>query len=261
MNKRFISVLLVFVLVLALVPGVYAEGEEEAAPKEYKYPVPEGLPDVDVASWEFRLANSYNSVSRYMAPRVAAAYGVGIDARVYEPMISFVSAAQSAGYPVYVSCGYLSAESTYIVGHYQEKIKLEYGDAYHACLNMLPPGCNEHQTGLGFDVITVPSGDFDDAKTVDYSDTETFAWMKEHCAEYGFIVRYPAGKEDYYGVACCPTHFRYVGIDAATYIMDNDLCLEEFLLLYGVPVTLGTAVRDAGDEKYNLHPENFSGAF
>ena len=63
-------------------------------------------------------------------------------------------------------------------------------------------------------------------------DTEVYKWMAEHCAEYGFIVRYPEGKEDYYVKACYPGHFRYVGVEAAEYIMENDLCFEEFLNLY-----------------------------
>ena len=64
------------------------------------------------------------------------------------------------------------------------------------------------------------------------ANTDVYKWMAEHCQEYGFIVRYPLGKSDYYVRACYPGHFRYVGVEAATYIMENDLCLEEFLALY-----------------------------
>jgi D-alanyl-D-alanine carboxypeptidase len=56
--------------------------------------------------------------------------------------------------------------------------------------------------------------------------------MAAHCAEYGFILRYPADKTEITGVMYEPWHFRYVGVDAATYIMENDLCFEEFLELY-----------------------------
>ena len=55
-----------------------------------------------------------------------------------------------------------------------------------------------------------------------------------HCAEYGFIHRFPSGKEDVTGVMYEPWHFRYVGPEAAAYMMENSLCLEEFLALYGV---------------------------
>ena len=56
--------------------------------------------------------------------------------------------------------------------------------------------------------------------------------MAEHCQEYGFILRFPEGKEDITGVMYEPWHFRYVGVDAATYIMENGLTLEEFVELY-----------------------------
>ena len=52
--------------------------------------------------------------------------------------------------------------------------------------------------------------------------------MAEHCQEYGFIIRYPADKKEITEINTEPWHLRYVGIPAATYIMENGLCLEEF---------------------------------
>ena len=68
--------------------------------------------------------------------------------------------------------------------------------------------------------------------TSELENTGLYKWMVEHCAEYGFIVRYPNGKSDVTGIIYEPWHFRYVGVEAATYIMENDLTLEEFLALY-----------------------------
>ena len=62
--------------------------------------------------------------------------------------------------------------------------------------------------------------------------TATQQWLMAHCTEYGFILRYPADKQDITGVMYEPWHFRYVGKEAAAYIMENGLCLEEFLDLY-----------------------------
>ena len=53
--------------------------------------------------------------------------------------------------------------------------------------------------------------------------------MKAHCAEYGFILRYPKDKQDVTGIIFEPWHFRYVGVEIATYIMQNGLTLEEYL--------------------------------
>ena len=73
---------------------------------------------------------------------------------------------------------------------------------------------------------------FYEGKTRDLEKTALFQWMYAHCQEYGFILRYPADKESVTGVMYEPWHFRYVGKEAAAYIMENNLCLEEFLDLY-----------------------------
>ncbi len=65
-----------------------------------------------------------------------------------------------------------------------------------------------------------------------YSPEGDYAWLDEHAAEYGFILRYPEGKEKYFDddiTSRRSSTYRYVGIAAATYIRENDLCLEEFL--------------------------------
>ena len=55
---------------------------------------------------------------------------------------------------------------------------------------------------------------------------------KEHCAEYGFILRFPVDKADITGVMYEPFHFRYVGVEAAQYMTENNLCLEEFVEMF-----------------------------
>jgi len=61
------------------------------------------------------------------------------------------------------------------------------------------------------------------------SETLEAVWLKENCAKYGFILRYPTGKSEITGVIFEPWHFRYVGVEAATEIMNNGSCLEEYL--------------------------------
>ena len=82
-------------------------------------------------------------------------------------------------------------------------------------------GCSEHHLGLAFDV-NVPG-----AKT--FSSTKQSAWLKEHCWEYGFIIRYTKEKEKITGFEAEPWHIRYVGVNHAMYMKENDLCLEEYL--------------------------------
>ena len=87
------------------------------------------------------------------------------------------------------------------------------------------PGFSEHNCGLAMDVGG--SGDYTLEQT--FANTAAYTWLMDHCADYGFILRFPEGKEDITGVIYEPWHYRYVGVEAARYIMDNDLCLEEYL--------------------------------
>ena len=64
------------------------------------------------------------------------------------------------------------------------------------------------------------------------ANTPIAGWLERHAADYGFILRYPEGKEDITGVPYAPYHYRYVGVEAAKYIMEKEICLEEFLALY-----------------------------
>ena len=94
----------------------------------------------------------------------------------------------------------------------------------------MPAGCSEHQLALCCDI----TDKYYATKRDDKVASPTIAWLQEHCAEYGFIHRFPDGKQEITGVMNESWHFRYVGVEAATYIMENHLVLEEFLALYGV---------------------------
>ena len=89
------------------------------------------------------------------------------------------------------------------------------------------PGSSDHQTGLGADILnlewTKKSG-----MTPAFANTAEAQWMDAHCAEYGFIIRYMEDKEEITGIIYEPWHLRYVGEEAAQYIMEQHLSLEEF---------------------------------
>ena len=89
------------------------------------------------------------------------------------------------------------------------------------------PGASDHQTGLGCDVV--PKSWRDKAMNDKMMKEPECQWMAEHCQEFGFIIRYPQDKQEITEINTEPWHLRYVGIPAATYIMDNGLCLEEFV--------------------------------
>jgi D-alanyl-D-alanine carboxypeptidase len=88
------------------------------------------------------------------------------------------------------------------------------------------PGSSDHQTGLGIDIIS--KAWIGKRFNSEFAKTEEAQWMAAHCAEYGFIIRYPEGKEDITKIIYEPWHLRYVGVEAAQYMMSNGLTLEEF---------------------------------
>lgn len=87
------------------------------------------------------------------------------------------------------------------------------------------PGTSEHHVGLAADVLGSGYASLEES----FENTPAFAWLKAHCAEYGFILRYPKEKEDITGVIYEPWHYRYVGVEAATEIMRRGITLEEYL--------------------------------
>lgn len=205
--------------------------EPEATPE----PTPEateepdnGLPDVDLASWELMLVNSENTLdASYEPPELAYldANNCPVDSRIAEALTAFAEAARAEGLPVYLSSGYRPYSEQQ--GLYQRKIGQGYS-AEEAAKIVAIPGTSEHQTGLCCDITDY----YREFKDSSLEDTETYKWMVQHCQEYGFIVRFPNDKTDITKIIYEPWHFRYVGVEAATYIMENDLCLEEFLALY-----------------------------
>lgn len=86
------------------------------------------------------------------------------------------------------------------------------------------PGESEHEYGLTFDVTTRTDRS-------DFSQTPQFEWLSAHCWEYGYILRYPEGKESLTGVPYESWHYRYVGKEAAKTIHEKGWCLEEYVAL------------------------------
>ena len=117
------------------------------------------------------------------------------------------------------------AVSTYRSYEYQEKLYNNYvkdKGKYYADLASARAGHSEHQTGLAVDVANT-SLDYDN-----FEQTKEFNWMINNSYKYGFILRYPKAKFHITGFKYEPWHYRYVGIDIATYIYKNNITLEEY---------------------------------
>ena len=212
-------------IVLMVRAGVFAEevkkiAESVAAAAAEPY---RDKPDIDTDEWMYILANPWNEIGDY-TPELASLEGQQFDERIVDDMEAFAEAARAEGLSVFLSSGYRGYDmQSYL---YRRKVD-EYGEAVAQTI-VARPGTSEHQTGLCCDI----TDRYYEEKGWDLENTALYQWMSRHCQEYGFIVRFPKGKEDVTGIIYEPWHFRYVGVEAATYIMEHDLTLEEFLELY-----------------------------
>ena len=136
-------------------------------------------------------------------------------------LVEMSEAARDDGYKLYLKSAYRSWQTQNTM--YYNRLKQNKGtdDGW-----VSQPGASDHQTGLGCDVV--PGSWREKSMNEKMAKEPECQWMAEHCHEFGFILRYPEDKQDITEINYEPWHMRYVGIPAATYIMENNLCLEEF---------------------------------
>ncbi len=137
---------------------------------------------------------------------------------------------KNPGFSYQVCSAYRSAEKQQRLVEEEKEGYLNKGmseteAAEAALLLVAPSGYSEHETGLAVDIVSDSNWVLDDEQ----EKTPENQWLQEHCYEYGFILRYPRGKEDITGYSYEPWHFRYVGRAAAKEIHDSGICLEEYL--------------------------------
>ncbi|HSK69659.1 MAG TPA: M15 family metallopeptidase [Candidatus Limnocylindria bacterium] len=130
-------------------------------------------------------------------------------------------AAEGDGHTLYVKSSYRSY-GTQATMYENRKAREGKDDGVVAA-----PGTSDHQTGLGVDVLNRYWAERD-GMTPKFGETPEARWLEANCARFGFIIRYLPEKKDITGIIYEPWHLRYVGREAAAYIMENRLSLEEF---------------------------------
>lgn len=202
--------------------------------KTNKKTIPENLP------WNLTLVNFEHALDETFEPEelVEVDNGYVADARIAEATKKMISDARANDNVRIIA---LSAYRDYEYQKelYENKVqRLQQEKGYsvtkareEAATVVAYPGTSEHQLGLALDLVDARHVKLDESQ----ENTDAYKWLYEHCAEYGFIVRYPNGKTDITGIIYEPWHFRYVGVEAATFIMENEITLEEYLLEYYKP--------------------------
>lgn len=152
---------------------------------------------------------------------------------VYDALVAMLKAGRKEGLNFEICSSYRSVERQEEL--FEEDIDAlrrqgySYLEAYEeVAKETMPPGYSEHATGLAFDIVALDYQMLDDKQ----KNTDESKWLREHCAEYGFILRYPEDKVEITGISFESWHYRYVGVEAAEYIMEKGITLEEYLEEY-----------------------------
>ena len=157
------------------------------------------------------------------------------DVRCAGALADMIKGAKSEGVYIYVLSPYRDLKrQTYVFERKVESLMeegYEYDDAYKKAAEVVAiPGASEHQIGLAFDFVTDHYWKLDEG----FANTKAGKWLAENSTDYGFILRYPKGKEDITFIEFEPWHYRYVGVDAAKEMKKLNLTLEEYDKMIGL---------------------------
>ncbi|MCH5171050.1 MAG: D-alanyl-D-alanine carboxypeptidase family protein [Oscillospiraceae bacterium] len=217
--------------------GIENEGESDTEPESESEP--ESKPHISWESydplevlagddWMLALINANHPIGKNYSPNLSPIISgsmVTADSRVSEAYQKMYNDAKAqdiilAPYAAYLS--YYRQQENYnnLVNNFIEQGMSEEEAKNSANSRIDEPGTSESGAGLSVDIIGTSS---------DFDKTKEYAWLTANAHKYGFILRYPEEKFAITGVRARPWHWRYVGVDAATEIKTQNLCLEEYL--------------------------------
>lgn len=179
------------------------------------------------SDWRLLLVNSTHPLADdYSVDLTELRNGQSVDTRILSDLQEMFDAARSEDiYPI-VSDAYRTREDQQtlmddVIQNYEDEGYSSEEASSKAEQVIAKPGTSEHETGLAIDI----AGDDD----YDQDTDSVLEWMNSNAYKYGFILRYPSGKESVTGAEAEDDHYRYVGKEAAKVIHDQGICLEEYL--------------------------------
>lgn len=222
--KRWALILLALMAALCAAPSLAGESSQPA----WDYPLaPEIIQDlpeyITLANRDHLLESDYKprDLENTRVQRAVHTDTMQLRKAANEALSQMFAAAKEAGYTLYLKSAYRAySTQKYMYNERLDKLGKDDGLVSY-------PGASDHQTGLGVDVLNY-EWTLKDGMNYRFAATAEAKWMYEHCQEFGFILRYMEDKEEITKIKFEPWHFRYVGPEAARYIMDNHLSLEEF---------------------------------
>lgn len=151
---------------------------------------------------------------------------VQVERKAYEAYLALEADLAEIGVDIEIDSAYRSVEEQQALW---DEWMIIYGEEYTRS-HLAVPGYSEHHTGLAIDIFIIKNGERINDNDAMIAETEIFQRIHERIAMYGFILRYPEGRDDVTGYAYEPWHLRYINdSDLAQQIMDQGLTLEEYL--------------------------------
>lgn len=159
--------------------------------------------------------------------------GYSVDSRIADAAKEMLADAKAAGMKIVICSAYRSVTRQEQIFNDSVKDRLNQGmnywDAFEDTrLSVAEPGTSEHAMGLALDLVSNQYTELDERQET----TKEAQWLTANCHKYGFILRYPPSKTDITGIIYEPWHYRYVGVEDATKIMELGITLEEYLEEY-----------------------------
>lgn len=164
-----------------------------------------------------KLPSNYEAKDLVTLSKTYSSRGHKIKKAASEPLMKMIDAARADGLNLLVISGYRT-ESTQR-GLFNNSVKRHGMD--HALIYSAKPGHSEHQLGLAVDLNSTEES---------FDQTKEYKWLKANSYKYGFIERYPKGKEFITGYGYEPWHYRYLGVDLATKVYTENVTYEEYLV-------------------------------
>ena len=148
----------------------------------------------------------------YTLPR---SYNPGVQPEAMDAFYDMQAAAASEGISLWILSSYRSYDDQEVIyNRYVAQDGRDAADTYSS-----RPGHSDHQTGYTFDLNSLEQ---------DFQYDPAGQWLEKNCYKYGFIIRYPKGKDSSTGYMYEPWHVRYIGVDLATKVTESGLSLEEY---------------------------------
>lgn len=206
-------------------PSVSSDKKAEEVPEDYKF---------SRDDWRLLLVNKQHSIpegyeEQVTLGKIMTMKGImRCDERIIDDLLNMIQQAKEDGVTLQICSPYRDLEYQKIlfnnkINKYMNK-GLSYMEAYQLSSRAVTvPNASEHQLGLALDIVSDTYLNLDEG----FAETDAGKWLAENSYRFGFILRYPKGKEDITCIEYEPWHFRYVGVEAATVITEGEMTLEE----------------------------------